>query len=97
MKKSFPLLALTFLSLSLSAKDYNVKAYGAVSDGKTLTSDAFNKAIEDAVKNGGGRVVVPAGEYLCGSIRMKSNIELHFEDGAKIIAASEKYKAYDER
>ena len=97
MKKTLLLLTFTLLHLSLSAKDYNVKAYGAVSDGKTLTSDAFNKAIEDAVRNGGGRIVVPAGEYLCGSIRMKSNIELHFEDGAKIIAASEKYNAYDQR
>ena len=97
MKKSIFLLTFTLLHLSLSAKDYNVKAYGAVSDGKTLTSDAFNKAIEVASQNGGGRVIVPAGEYLCGSIRMKSNIELHFEDGAKIIAASEKYNAYDQR
>lgn len=97
MKKSIFLLTFTLLHLSLSAKDYNVKAYGAVSDGKTLTSDAFNKAIEVASQNGGGRVIVPVGEYLCGSIRMKSNIELHFEDGAKIIAASEKYKAYDQR
>lgn len=97
MKKSLLLLTFTLLNLSLSAKDYNVKSYGAVSDGKTLTHDAFNKAIEDAVKDGGGRVIVPAGEYLCGSIRMKSNVELHFNDGAKIIAASEKYKAYDQR
>lgn len=97
MKKTLFLLTFTLLHLSLSAKDYNVKAYGAVSDGKTLTSDAFNKAIEDAARNGGGRIVIPAGEYLCGSIRMKSNIELHFENGAKIIAASEKYKAYDQR
>ena len=62
MKKSIFLLTFTLLHLSLSAKDYNVKAYGAVSDGKTLTSDAFNKAIEDAVRNGGGRVIVPAGD-----------------------------------
>ena len=93
MKKTLLLLTFTLLHLSLSAKDYNVKAYGAVSDGKTLTSDAFNKAIEDAARNGGGRIVIPAGGYLCGSIRMKSNIELHFEDGAKIIAASEKHQA----
>ena len=97
MRKSILLLTFTLLHLSLSAKDYNIKAYGAVPDGKTLTSDAFNKAIEVASNNGGGRIIVPAGEYLCGSIRMKSNTELHFEDGAKIIAAPEKYQAYDQR
>ena len=97
MKKILFLLTFTLLHLSLSAKDYNVKTYGAVSDGKTLTNEAFNKALEVASANGGGRVIVPAGEYLCGSIRMKSNTELHFEDGAKIIAAPEKYQAYDQR
>ena len=49
----------------LSAKDYKVKDYGAIADGKTLTNEAFNKALEVASNNGGGRIIVPAGEYLC--------------------------------
>ena len=82
MKLTISLLAYLLIPFSLiSAKDYNVKDYGAVADGKTLTNEAFNKALEAASNNGGGRVIVPAGEYLCGSIRMKSNTELHFEDG----------------
>ena len=53
--------------------DYNVKDFGAKGDGTTLDSPAINAAIEEAVRNGGGRVVVPAGHYISGSIRMKNN------------------------
>ena len=81
-------------TLSLFAKDYIVTDYGAKGDGKNLDSKAINAAITTAAANGGGRVVVPAGSYLCGSIRLKSNIELHLEAGATIIATTDA-KAYD--
>lgn len=76
--------------------DYNVRDYGAKGDGKTLDSPAINAAIEAAADDGGGRVVVPAGTYVSGSIRMKSNIELHLAPGATILAAPAEMKAYDE-
>ena len=86
-------------TLPVAAKKnvFNIMDYGAVADGKTLTHDAFNRAIEAAAEKGGGRVLVPFGDYLCGSIRMKSNIDLHFEPGARIIAAPESSNAYDAR
>ena len=46
--------------------------------------------------DGGGQVLVPAGTYLCGSIRMKSNIDLHLSAGCTILAAPASMKAYDE-
>jgi len=75
---------------------YNVKDFGATGDGKTLDSPAINNAINACVNDGGGRVYLPAGTYLCGSIRMKSNIELHLAAGATILAAPASMKAYDE-
>ena len=66
---------------------FDVRAYGATGDGKTLDTVAVNKAIEAAVAAGGGVVVFPAGSYLCFSIRLKSNIRLHLEQGSAIIAA----------
>ena len=75
---------------------YNVRDFGAKGDGKTLDSPAFNDAIQQAVSKGGGRIDVPAGVYLCGSIRLGDNIELHLMAGAKILAAPAKMKAYDE-
>ncbi len=65
-------------------KDFLITAYGAVGDGKTLNTEAFKKAIEDCNKNGGGRVVVPFGVFVTGAIYLKSNVELHLADSAKI-------------
>jgi polygalacturonase len=67
--------------------NYNVKDYGAVGDGKNLDSKAINKAIDVAANAGGGTVYLPAGNYLSGSIHLKSNISIFIDQGATIIAA----------
>jgi len=66
---------------------YNVKQFGAKGDSATLDTDAINRAIDAASSAGGGTVYFPAGEYLSFSIRMKSNITLHLDNGANLIAA----------
>ena len=80
----------------LANGSYNVMDFGAAGDGKTLDHTAINRAIDKAVENGGGQVVVPAGKFLCGSIHLKSNIDLHLMPGAVILAAPSDMKAYDE-
>lgn len=75
---------------------FDVMDFGAVADGKTLDHTAINKAIDACVAKGGGQVYLPAGKYLCGSIRMKSNVDLHLSMGATIIAAPDELKVYDE-
>src|SRR5712692_11978715 len=77
-----------YLSLSEDASVYNVKAFGAKGDGKTLDTPAINKAIEAAALAGGGTVRFPAGTYRCFSIHLKSNIALYLDHGATILAAS---------
>jgi polygalacturonase len=61
------------------ARDFVVTKYGAVADGKTDCSAAIKKAITACVKAGGGRVVIPAGEFLTGPIHLQSNVDLHLE------------------
>ena len=95
-KLSTFLLFLALAVTDLQAKDYNVKDFGAMGDGKTLDHHAINAAIDTCVAHGGGRIVLPAGTYLCGSIRLKSHVELHLMTGSKILAAPAKMKAYDE-
>jgi len=76
---------------------YNVKSYGAAGDGKTLDSKGINKAIDAAANAGGGHVYLPAGNYLSGSIHLKSNISIYLEQGATIIATDEDPgSAYDQ-
>lgn len=59
-----------------------VTSYGAKGDGATDCTAAFASAIRECSEKGGGRVVVPKGEYLTGPIHLKSNVNLHLEEGA---------------
>jgi polygalacturonase len=66
---------------------FDVRKYGATGDGKTLDTEAVNRAIEAAAVTGGGLVVFPAGSYLCFSIHLKSQVHLLLEQGSAIVAA----------
>ncbi len=70
-----------------SAGIFNVREYGAVGDGKTLDTQAVNRAIESAAGAGGGDVVFPAGTYLCFSIRLRSQVHLRLLQGSVLMAA----------
>lgn len=71
------------------AATYDVRDYGAVpGDTAVLASAGINSAIEACAAGGGGRVVVPAGKYRCGTIFMRDNVELHLENGAYLYATS---------
>ncbi|TCZ73443.1 YhcH/YjgK/YiaL family protein [Flaviaesturariibacter aridisoli] len=67
-----------------AAKTFSLRSYGAVSDGQTLNTAAFAKAINACAKAGGGKVLVPAGLWLTGPIELKSGVNLVVERGAII-------------
>ena len=96
MKKLLTLFLLLLGTVTHAKSVYDIRDYGAKGDGATLDHQPINAAIDDCVNHGGGRVEVPAGTYLCGSIHLKSNVELHLNAGAKILAAPAKMKAYDD-
>ena len=72
-----------------AANFFNIRDFGATGDGKTLDTDSINKAIVAAAAAGGGTVEFPAGTYLSFSIRLKSHITLHLDQGCVIVAAAE--------
>ena len=60
-------------------KDYHITSSG--SDART----AINNAIAKCSAQGGGRVIVPAGKYnIKGPLLLKSNVNLHFNEGAEL-------------
>jgi len=96
MKKHIITLIVFCLSLSAVAqKIYDVKKYGAKGDGKTNDAIAIQKAI-DACSIAGGQVLIPAPfTFLTGPFNVKSNVDLHIEGGAKILASPDE-KLYTE-
>jgi polygalacturonase len=75
----------TFASLPI----FNVLQFGAKGDGKKKDTTAIQAAI-DAAGRAGGTVVFPAGNYLSGTVRLKSAVNLHLAPGSTLRASLDK-------
>jgi polygalacturonase len=63
---------------------FDIAQYGAVPGGQKDSTGAIAKAIAACTGAGGGRVVVPRGEFLTGPIHLKSNTNLRLEEGSTL-------------
>src|SRR5215216_2872078 len=63
-------------------RDFVITAFGAKPGGQADNTEAIRKAIAACHKAGGGRVVIPAGEWLTGAVHLKSNVNLHLAKDA---------------
>lgn len=87
MKILFLVVTAVLSPLGVAAQ-FDVRAFGAAGDGKTLDTARIQKAIDAAAEAGGGTVTFPAGTYLSFSLRLKSNVGLHLDHGAVLLAAT---------
>ncbi len=68
---------------SFPEKEFNILAYGAKAGGTTDCNESIQKAINACGESGGGKVVIPAGEYLSnGPLHLLDNVNLHIAEGA---------------
>lgn len=79
------------ISPGLFAQEYTITDFGARNDGKTLASTAIQSAIDTAHKKGGGKVIVPEGVFLTGSIVLKTGVELHLKKDAVLLGSTDPY------
>src|SRR5690606_19585866 len=69
---------------TIPQRPYDITDYGADPTGEQDSTDAIAEAIDAASAKGGGKVVIPPGEFHTGAIHLESNIELHVSDGATV-------------
>ncbi len=95
MKYFFLLVLIHLQSMSYAQK--SITDFGAIPDGKTLNTTAIQSAIDNCFAKGGGKVIVPKGTFLTGTIVLKTGVNLHFTEGAILLGSSrrEDYQKHD--
>lgn len=73
-------------------REYNIKDFGAVSDGATDCSMAIHKAIHTCSTEGGGKVIVPEGMFLTGSIHLENNVNLYISRNGILMFSTDRQK-----
>ena len=79
----------------LGARVYNVRDFGAKGDGATLDTAAVQAAIDACHRERGGTVLVPAGDFLVGTLELKSDVTLHLAARGRLLGSGrgEDYRA----
>lgn len=89
MKKSSLIALCLACTVTAQAKDYVITNYGAIADTTTLSTKAIQQAIDQCHSDGGGRVVVPKGNFKTGTIILKSKVDLHLDEGATLYGSTD--------
>lgn len=70
-------------------ESYNILSWGARPDGKTLNTGVIQQAIDACSADGGGTVLFPAGNYVTGSLFLKSGVTIHLAKGATLLGSTD--------
>src|SRR4051812_32444529 len=65
-------------------RDFVITKFGAKSGAAFNSSTGIARAVDACSKAGGGRVVIPAGVFLTGAVRLRSNVNLYVSKGATL-------------
>lgn len=96
MNSKLPILPLLFLTLTAfsapasqtwSDRTFRITDFGAVAGGAELCTESIQRAVDVCAESGGGRVVVPRGTFLTGTIVLKNGVNLHLEEGAVLLGS----------
>lgn len=76
------------ISLQVNASDYTITEFGAIADGKTVCTQAIQAAIDKSVQEN-GKVIIPAGDFVTGTLFLKDNTTLVLEKNARLLGSKE--------
>lgn len=72
------------------ARVFNVREFGAKGDGETNDTGAVQAAIDACERERGGTVLVPAGDFVVGTLELKSNLTLHLATKGRLLGSPNK-------
>lgn len=85
-KNYISVLILLLTVINIQARDFNILDFGAKQESMN-NAKAIQAAIDSCTFSGGGRVLVPAGNYVTGTLILKDNVELHVSCGAVLLGS----------
>lgn len=74
-------------STAAPAAVFDIRACGALADGKTVNTKSIQAAI-DACTATGGTVLIAGGKFATGTLYLKSNVNLRIEGGAVLLGST---------
>jgi len=87
--KHISVFTLLFIfSIQVYGADFNILSFGAKADGKTICTKAIQAAIDKSSKEG-GRVLIPAGYFVTGTLFLKDNTTLVIEKNARLLGSTQ--------
>jgi len=87
IKKFLLVSIIALLAFPVFSKDYEASFFGIKSGGKTLNTKSIQFAIDYISTNGGGRLVFNVGNYLTGTIYLKSGVTLQLNEGSVLLGS----------
>jgi polygalacturonase len=84
------IITLSLSTIPCLGRIYNVRSAGAQGNNEANDGPAIQKAIDECFASGGGMAYVPAGDYRCGALRLRSNVSLFLEAGATLWVSPDK-------
>lgn len=75
---------------SPGARVYDVREFGAKGDGATIDTVAVQTAIDTCNREGGGTVLVPAGDFVIGTVDLRSHVTLHLAARGRLLGSPRK-------
>lgn len=70
-------------------KHFSITDYGAIGDGKTMNTAAFQKAFDTVAQDGGGTLAVPAGRFLTGPLVLTNNVNLQLAKDSVLLISDD--------
>lgn len=80
-------LSATLKPWSVPDRTFRVEAQGAVADGQSMNTNAIQAAIDACSKAGGGVVLLSGGDYVTGTIELKTGVMLEIAKGSRLLGS----------